>query len=69
MSADTPITKEDRVFGASYRIERAITNDGEPSYVLWRDFSTPFGTSQTEIAKNRDRAVLERAIRFLEVGE
>jgi hypothetical protein len=66
-------TTKDKFFERAHRISRSVTANGDPLYVLYEDISiaSPFGyaVKSNRLAENRDRGVLEQAIRFLEVGE
>jgi hypothetical protein len=53
-----------------YRIIAAVTETGEPMWALYRDWALPpFASGSTLIAKNVDRAVLEKAIEHLTQGK
>lgn len=58
--------EEKPMFRTEFRITKGLTDDGLPTYVLHRDFHTPFTDTSRPIARNADREVLERAIKFLE---
>jgi hypothetical protein len=52
-----------------YRIAPSITETGEPTWELIREWSMHFGCGVKSIAKNADRAVLEAAIEHLSQGK
>lgn len=64
--SDQPNPPEQRLGGVDYYISRSVTADGEPIHVLTRNVWHIFGSIQRELARNKDRAVLERAKAFLE---
>ncbi|HEY4365888.1 MAG TPA: hypothetical protein VGN07_01530 [Steroidobacteraceae bacterium] len=73
MNAPTQLPSEKKFFERTHHIARAVTPEGDPLYVLYENnaLNTPFGwcTTTKKLAENRDRNVLEQAIRFIEVGE
>lgn len=57
--------------GVTYRIVRAVTESGEPTYKLYRDWAINIPLAgliggSVLLAQNKDRSVLERAIDHLE---
>lgn len=48
-----------------YRIVRDVTPTGDPIFVLYRIFVTPFGGGMRELARNPNQDVLEKAIEHL----